>query len=454
MNKKIAVAVIVIGLAIMAYFTLLPAPPPASTPEAAAPATMETAAAGDMPATPETPAAPETPAVAEMPAAPAETAPPDAAEAPAAAPEAAPMDTAMATPPAESAAPPPPAAAAPPAGVVNVFNWSDYIDDANLEAFTRETGIKVVYDTFDSNDTLETKLLAGSTGYDIVVPTGTFLGRQIQAGVFQTLDKSKLPNIVHQDPAITARLAKYDPGNEYAVNYMWGTTGIGYNVAKVAAIMPDAPVDSWKLIFDPTILAKFKDCGIEVLDAPDEMIPAALNYLGKDPNSKDPAVIKLAEPVLKAIRPFITKFHSSQYINDLANGDICIAVGWSGDVIQAQSRAAEANNGVDVGYSIPKEGALIWFDNLAMPKDAPHPENALKFIDFMMRPDVAAKNTEYIAYASGSGDAKPLLPPEILENGAIYPSEDTLSHLYVVTPYDPKSQRVLNDIWTGVKAGL
>lgn len=438
MQKTIGIVVIVIALAIAAYFTLLPPKtPPAPAPEAAAPAATE---------------APPAAATEAAPAAPPAEAPPATAattEAPPAA-----------VPPAETAAPaeaaPPPAAAAPVAdgGVVNVYNWSDYIDAANLEAFTKETGIKVVYDTFDSNDTLETKLLAGSTGYDIVVPTGTFLGRQIQAGVFQKLDKAKLPNLIHQDPAITARLAKYDPGNEYAVNYMWGTTGIGYNVAKVKAIMPDAPLDSWKLIFDPAVLAKFKDCGIEVLDAPDELIPAVLNYLGEDPNSKDPAVIKKAEPVLKAIRPFISKFHSSQYINDLANGDICIAVGWSGDVIQAQSRAAEANNNVDIAYSIPKEGALIWFDNLAMPKDAPHPENALKFIDFMMRPEIAAKNTEFIAYASGSGDAKPLLPPEILENSSIYPSDDTIAHLYVVTPYDPKSQRVLNDIWTGVKAGL
>jgi putrescine transport system substrate-binding protein len=337
--------------------------------------------------------------------------------------------------------------------VVNVYNWSDYIDESVLEDFTKETGIKVVYDVFDSNELLETKLLAGGSGYDVVVPTAPFLARQISAGVFQKLDKSKLPNLKNMWPDIMDRLSKYDPGNEYAVNYMWGTTGLGVNIDKVRAIMPDAPVDSLSLVFDPAKAAKFKDCGIHVLDASDELIPAMLIYMGKNPDSKDVEEIQAAGEKLKEITPYIQKFHSSEYINALANGDICIALGWSGDVLQAKDRAEEAGNDVNIEYHIPKEGAYMWFDNMAIPADAQHVEEAHEFINFMMRPEVIAKASNYVSYANGNLASQELIDPEVLNNPAVYPTPEVAARLYSVTPYDNKTQRVLTRVWTAVKTG-
>ncbi len=337
--------------------------------------------------------------------------------------------------------------------VVNVYNWSDYIDESVLADFEKETGIKVVYDVFDSNDILETKMLAGNSGYDVVVPSGTFLQRQIQAGVFQKLDKSKLPNLKNMWPLIMDRVAKFDPGNEHAVNYMWGTTGIGYNVDAVKERLGTDTIDSWSVIFDPEQIKKFTDCGVHILDAADEMIPAALNYMGKDPNSKDTADIEAAGDLLMKIRPYVTDFNSSAYINALADGDACLAVGWSGDVLQARDRAAEAGNGVEVAYAIPKEGAIMWFDMLAIPKDAPHPENALKFINYMMDPEVIAKASNYVYYANGNEASQPLLNEDVIGDPAIYPDEAAREHLYVTSPYGPKEQRVLTRLWTKIKTG-
>ncbi len=337
--------------------------------------------------------------------------------------------------------------------VVRVYNWSDYIDEEVLKDFEKETGIKVVYDTFDSNEILETKLLAGKTGYDVVVPSAGFMSRQIQAGVFQKLDKAKLPNLKNMWDVVQKRTEVYDPGGAHSVNYMWGTTGIGYNVEAIKERMPDAPTDSWAMIFDPDVVSKFKDCGIHVLDAPAEIIPAALRYLGEDPDSKDPEKIKKAEELLMKVRPNIQKFHSSEYINALANGDICIAVGWSGDIFQARDRAAEAKKEFSVEYAIPKEGALMWFDMLAIPKDAPHPENAHKFIDYMMRPDVIAKASNYVFYANGNKASQELLEKEVMEDPAVYPSEEVLEKLYTTTAYEPKVQRVVTRAWTRVKTG-
>lgn len=337
--------------------------------------------------------------------------------------------------------------------VVNVYNWSDYIDESILQDFEQETGIKVVYDVFDSNDILETKLLAGSTGYDIVVPTGSFLARQIQAGVFQKLDKSKLPNLSNMWDKITERLTVYDPDNEYAINYMWGTTGIGYNVDQIKERMADAPVDSWAMIFDPEVVAKFADCGIHVLDAADEMIPAALNYLGMNPDSKDKKDMEKAAELLMKIRPHIQKFHSSEYINALANGDICLAVGWSGDILQARDRAAEADNNTTVEYSIPKEGALMWFDQMAIPKDAPNPDNAHAFLNYIMQPEVIAKASNYVYYANGNKASQELLNEDVINDPAIYPPPETMDRLYTVSPYPPRAQRTLNRHWTRIKSG-
>ncbi|KZM51752.1 spermidine/putrescine ABC transporter substrate-binding protein [Labrenzia sp. OB1] len=337
---------------------------------------------------------------------------------------------------------------------VRVYNWSDYIDESILEDFTKETGIEVVYDVFDSNEVLETKLLAGGTGYDIVVPTGTFLARQIQAGVFAELDKSKLPNLSNMWTDIEERVEKYDPGNAYSINYMWGTTGLGYNVEKVkAALGEDAPVDSWDLFFKPENMEKLADCGVYVLDAPTEMFPAALKYLGLDPDSKDPAEIEKAGELLTSIRPYIQKFHSSEYINALANGDICLAVGWSGDVLQARDRAAEADNGVTVEYAIPKEGALMWFDQMAIPADAPHSDEAHEFLNYIMRPDVMAKASNYVYYANGNKASQELLNDDVIGDPAIYPSEEAVKNLYTVTPYPPKVNRIVTRTWTTVKSG-
>ncbi|TWI87509.1 putrescine transport system substrate-binding protein [Roseibium hamelinense] len=338
--------------------------------------------------------------------------------------------------------------------VVNVYNWSDYIDESILEDFTKETGIKVVYDVFDSNEILETKLLAGGTGYDVVVPTGTFLSRQIQAGVFSKLDKSKLDNLENMWADIEQRVEKYDPGNDYSINYMWGTTGLGYNVEKVEEALGEAaPTDSWDLLFDTANLEKLQECGVHVLDAPTELIPAALNHLGIDPDSKETADIEKAGELLLTIRPYIQKFHSSEYINALANGDICLAVGWSGDVLQARDRAAEADNGVTVAYSIPKEGALMWFDQMAIPADAPNPEEAHEFLNYIMRPDVMAKASNYVFYANGNKASQELLNDDVIGDPAIYPTEESVKNLYTVTAYDPKVNRVVTRTWTNVKSG-
>ena len=339
--------------------------------------------------------------------------------------------------------------------VVNVYNWSDYIDESILADFQKETGITVNYDVFDSNEILETKLLAGSTGYDVVVPTASFLARQIQAGVFKKLDKEALPNIKNMWPVIEKRTAIYDPDNAYSINYMWGTTGIGYNVDKVKERLGDnAPVDSWALVFDPANAEKLQDCGIHMLDAPEEIIPAALNYLDLDPNARSADDFEKAAELLKKVRPYVQKFHSSEYINALANGDICVAIGWSGDVFQARDRADEANNGVTIAYSIPKQGALMWFDQMAIPNDAPHADNALTFINYMMRPEVIAKATDYVYYANGNEASQKVIEPEILDDPQIYPPADVLNRLYTVQVFNPRDQRLLTRTWTSVKSGI
>jgi len=338
--------------------------------------------------------------------------------------------------------------------VVNVYNWSDYIDSKVLEDFTKETGIKVQYDTFDANETLETKLLAGKSGYDVVVPTAYFLERQIKAGVFQKLDKDKLKNLGNVWPEISTRLAVYDPGNQYAVNYMWGTTGIGYNVkAMRERLGPDGKIDSWEIVFKPENLAKFRDCGVHMLDSADDIIPAALHFLGLNPNSTDPKELEKATELLMKIRSSVRKFHSSEYPNALASGEICLVVGWSGDIKQSQKRAIEAKNGVEIGYSIPKEGAQMFFDNLAIPKDASHVAEAHTFIDYLLRPDVAAKNTNLVAYANGNLASQKFIDKAVLDDKSVYPDPTTMGRLYTVSARDQKSQRFVNRLWTKVKTG-
>jgi putrescine transport system substrate-binding protein len=338
--------------------------------------------------------------------------------------------------------------------VVNFYNWSDYIAPGVLEAFTKNTGINVRYETFDSNDTLETKLLAGKSGYDVVVPTGYFLERQIKAGVFLKLDKAKLPNLRYVWPEIAQRLATYDPDNQYAVNYMWGTTGIGYNVAKARARLgPDANIDSWDIVFKPENLAKFKDCGVYMLDSSDDIMPAALRYLGLDPNTTDPTDYERAADLLMTIRPSVRKFHSSEYLNALATGEICFVVGWSGDIKQAQKRAAEAKNGVDIAYAIPRKGAQMWFDNIAIPKDAKNITDAHELINYLLAPDIAAKNSNYLSYANGDDPKQEPLDKAILDDKTIYPDAEVMARLYTISAHDQKTQRLMNRLWTKIKTG-
>jgi putrescine transport system substrate-binding protein len=337
--------------------------------------------------------------------------------------------------------------------VVNVYNWSDYVDPSVLDDFSKKTGITVRYDTFDTSDTLEAKLLAGQSGYDVVVPTGYFLAREIAAGIFQKLDKSKLPNLVNAWPEITGRLAAYDPGNQYAVNYMWGTTGIGYSVKDAHRILgPGAAVDSWDDLFNPEKIAKFKDCGVHFLDSSDDIVPSVLRYLHLDPNSSNPADLEKAAAVLTKIRPYVRKFHSSEYINALATGEICLALGYSGDVKQAEKRAAQANSAIRIEYAIPKEGAPLWFDNLAIPKDAPHVAEANELINYLLEPQVAARNTNFVSYANGDRPS-PFIDKDILNDRTIYPDDATMAKLFTIIAHDLRTQRLVNRMWTRVKTG-
>ena len=336
---------------------------------------------------------------------------------------------------------------------VNVYNWNDYIDPRVLEDFTRETGIKVVYDTYDNNENVETKMLAGKSGYDIVVPSGPFLQRLIKAGVFEKLDRAKLPNAKNLWDEVSRKLAVYDPGNLYAINYMWGTTGIGINVDKVKERLGELPLNSWDLVLKPAVVDKLKDCGVHMLDAPEDMFPGVLRALGLDPSSKKPEEITRAADHLMKVRSAVRKFHSSEYINALAAGDICIAVGYSGDILQARRRAAEAGNGVRIDYLIPREGALMWFDSFAIPADAPNKDNAYTFLNYMMRADVAARNSNMVSYASGNLAAKAEISKEILDNPNIYPDAATFARLFTNTAYDDKIQKVVTRLWTRLKTG-
>ncbi len=337
--------------------------------------------------------------------------------------------------------------------VVNVYNWSDYIAEDTVAKFEAETGIKVNYDVFDSNELVEAKLLAGSSGYDVVVPSGFFLERQVAAGLFLPFDKSKLPNLVNMDPQVMAATAVHDPDNAHSVDYMWGTTGIGYNAGKVKERLGDQPIDTWDIVFKPELISKLADCGVTMLDAPAEIVASALNYLGLDPNSESLDDLKKAEALLMAVRPHVRYYNSSQYIDDLGNGEVCLSVGYSGDVFIAQAAAAEAGAGVEVGYVIPKEGALQWFDLFAIPADAPHVENAYKFIDFMLRPDIAAANTNYVFYASGNKAALELIDDEVKNDPAIYPTGDTAAKLFGLKAHTPDYDEVLTETWQRIKAG-
>jgi putrescine transport system substrate-binding protein len=337
-------------------------------------------------------------------------------------------------------------------GELHIYNWSDYIDPALLSAFTRETGIKVVYDTFDSNEVLETKVLQGHTGYDIVVPSNHNVPRYVAAGAIQPLDKTKLPGLANLAPDVLAHMDPFDPGERYTVPYMQGTIGIGYNADAVAKRL-GGKVDSWAVVFDPKNLAKLKDCGVYFLDASEDVYAVALNYLGLDPNSRAPADYAKATDLLMKVRPYVRKFHSSAYIDALANGDICVAIGYSGDVLQAKARAEEAKNGVHVAYAIPKEGTQVWYDVFALPADAPNAAAAYRFLDYMLRPQVIANASNYTHYANANAKAQSLVAPDVRDDPGAYPPPEIAKRFFVTTTKDQTLLREVNRQWTRVLTG-
>ena len=337
--------------------------------------------------------------------------------------------------------------------VLNLYIWSDYLPPNALPDFEAQTGIKVRVSYFDTNETLETRLLAGHSGFDLVVPTASYLERQIQAGVYLPLDKSKLPNLKNMDPELMAREALHDPDNAHAVIYAWGTIGLGYNASMIKQRVPDAPLDSWRLVFDPALASKLAPCGISVLDSPAEMMRIVLGYLGRDPNSRSPEDLARVEATLVKIRPYVRNINSSEYIEALANGDICVAIGYNGDVLQARNRAREANKGIEIGYGVPKEGSVMWADMLAIPKDAPHPENAYAFMNYTIAPAVSANLSNFMRFASANTAALPLLTPAVREDPGIYPSQELRRKSAVQLADPPDQTRAIVRMWQRFKTG-
>ncbi len=337
--------------------------------------------------------------------------------------------------------------------VLNMYNWSDYISPDAIEEFEKTTGIKVNYDVYDSNEVLEAKLMSGGTGYDIVVPTGAFLERHVAANIYAEIDRSQLSNYGNLDVVLQQKITRHDDGNKHNVPYAWGTVGLGYNVEQVKTRLGDLPLDTLDLIFKPSVAARVADCGIGLLDSPAEVISIALNYLGLDPNSEKKGDLKKATTLLSSVRPHIKYFNSSKYISDLANGEVCVVLGYNGDVLQAQDRAQEAGQGIEVGYTIPSEGTLVWFDLLAIPADAPHPEAAHKFIDFVLRPEIAAGISNYVYYAVPNIAAERYLNDDVRGNPGIYPTEEVKAKLFTQNAHSPRFDRLLTRAWTGIKTG-
>ena len=345
---------------------------------------------------------------------------------------------------------PPPAKAD---GELNLYNWTDYIGENTVANFEKEYNVKVRYDTYDGNETLEAKLVVGNTGYDIVFPSSSFFARQIKSGIYQKLDRSKLTNWSNLDQWVLQQQASYDPGNVYAAPYMWGTNGFTYNLDMIQERMPDAPLTSLRMLFDPEVVSKFQDCGVSFLDSPEDVFPLALAYMGKDPTSQNPDDIVAATEMLMKVRPYIKLFDSQQYLNDLPNSERCLAMTWSGDYAVAALRAEEAGVKINLAYTVPKEGSNLWFDAMLIPKDAPNPENAHLFLNYMMRPDVIADCTNYIGYANGNQASKPLISPDILNDPAIYPDAETQKRMFPSVVRDEAVQRVITREWTRLKTG-
>ncbi|MGA8136570.1 MAG: polyamine ABC transporter substrate-binding protein [Pseudomonas gingeri] len=340
------------------------------------------------------------------------------------------------------------------AETVKIYNWSDYIAPDVTQNFQKETGIAFTYDVYDSNETLDGKLMTGKSGYDVVFPSNHFMARQIEGGALKKLDKRQLPNWKNLNPALLKALQVNDPGNEHGFPYLWGSTGIGYNIDKVKAVLGDnAPVDSWDLIFKPENMQKLQKCGVAILDNGPELLPAALNYLHLPHHSKNPADYKKAEALLMKVRPYVAYFHSSKYVSDLANGDICVAVGFSGDILQAESRAKEAKNGIDIGYSIPREGAAIWFDMVAMPADARDEKAGYAFMNYLLRPEVMAGISNYVKYANGNAAADSLVDPALKADTKVYPSSEMMGKLFALEAMPLNIDRIRTRLWSKIKTG-
>lgn len=338
--------------------------------------------------------------------------------------------------------------------VVNIYNWSDYIGETTLADFTAATGIKTVYDTYDGNEALEAKLLTGNSGYDVVVPTAQpFLARQVKAGVYLELDRSKIPNWKNLDPKLLKAAEGADPGNKHAIIYQWGTVGIGFNVDQVKKRLGDVPLDSFDVVFNPENAKKLADCGITMLDSPTDILPVMLNYLKLDPNSQKPEDLKKAEEGVMKIRPYLKYLHSSQYINDLAGGNVCVSVGWSGDVSIAKSRAEEAKNGVNLDYFIPKEGTLVWFDMMGIPKDAPHPDEAYAYLNFMLEPKVMAGIDDAVGYGNAVIGARALMNPDIANDPRVFPPDNVMKRLFTITEAPSNYERLRTRTWTRIRTG-
>jgi len=337
--------------------------------------------------------------------------------------------------------------------VLHVYNWVDYVGPTTISDFEARTGIRVAYDTYDSNELLETKMLTGRSGYDVVFPSGVPLARQIGAGAIGRLDKSKLPNLVNMDPFAMERVAQNDPGNVHAIPYMWGTAGIGYNPAMVEKVLGTGRIDTWGAIFDPALASKLAKCGIAMIDVPEDTLMAARIYLGLDPNSQDLSDLAAAEALLQRVRPYYRYFNTSQLPNDLASGEVCVAFSWNGYILQARDRGAAAASPVEIRYTIPKEGAFLWFDAVAIPADAPHPDNAHAFLNYLMEPEVIAKISNKIGYANGNLASLEFLEPRVRDDPAVYPPEEVLRALPPDTAESPEYIRAASRAWTRIKTG-
>lgn len=337
--------------------------------------------------------------------------------------------------------------------VLHIYNWTDYIGQTTIADFEAKTGIKVTYDTYDSNEILETKLLTGNTGYDVVFPTSTIVGRMAKVGVFLKLDKARLPNLPNLDPEAMRQVAINDPGNEHAIAYMWGTTGIGYSPAMVKKVLGTDTIDSWSAVFDPATASRLAKCGITMLDAPEDVIETAEIYLGGDPGNEDLGELAAAEELLTNVRPYVHAFDTTQHPSALASGEICVSLSWSGLIHQARARGASAATPVEIAYVIPREGAPLYFDTVAIPADAPHPDNAHAFLNFLMEPEVIAEITNDIGYANANSASLPFVDAVLRDDPSVYPSEAAREKLHVSRARSQQYSRELNRAWTRIKTG-